>query len=163
MLVTRTLNVRIPKGVRAGQLIRLAGQGAPGFDAAAAGAPGSGAGKPGDLLLEVQFRPHPQFHLDGGDLLMTLPAAPWECALGATVPVTLPDGGKIEVRIPGGAQGGTRLRVRGKGLPGEPPGDLLLRIEVHMPPANTARARELYETMARELAFDARVAAGEPA
>ena len=150
---TRTLNVRIPQGVRPGQLIRLAGQGAPGF----------GGGVAGDLLLEVGFRPHPRFRLDGRDVLMTLPVAPWECALGAQVPVTLPGGGTIEVRVAegtlstqGSTQGGTRLRVRGKGLPGDPPGDLLLQLEVRVPPASSARARELYEAMARELAFDPR-------
>ena len=150
---TRTLNVRIPQGVWAGQLIRLAGQGAPGF----------GGGVAGDLLLEVGFRPHPQFRLDGRDVLMTLPVAPWECALGAKVPVTLPGGGAIEVRVAegtltslGGTQGATQLRVRGKGLPGDPPGDLLLQLEVRVPPASSARARELYEAMARELAFDPR-------
>ena len=144
---TRTLNVRIPKGVHAGQLIRLAGQGSPGFGGAPAG----------DLLLEAGFAPHPRFRVDGRDVWMTLPLAPWECALGAQVPVTLPGGGAIEVRIAEGTQSGAELRVRGKGLPGEPPGDLLLQTKVRLPPATTARARELYEAMARDLAFDARV------
>lgn len=146
---TRTLNVRIPQGVQAGQLIRLAGQGAPGF----------GGGVAGDLLLEAGFRPHPRFRLDRRDVLMTLPVAPWECALGAMVPVTLPGGGEIEVRVAEGTQstqGGTQLRVRGKGLPGDPPGDLLLQLDVRVPPASSARARELYDSMARELGFDAR-------
>jgi curved DNA-binding protein len=149
----RTLNVRIPKGMRAGQMIRLAGQGTPGF----------GGGDAGDLLLEVQFRPHPRFRADERDLHMTLRVAPWESALGAEVPVTLPDGSRINVRVPPNAQGGMQLRVRGKGLPSQPPGDLWLSIEVRVPPANTPRARELYETMARELAFDARAPEGETA
>lgn len=145
MLDTRTLNVKIPKGVRAGQIIRLAGQGGPGL----------GEGQPGDLLLEVHFKPHPRFRVDGRDLHMTLPLSPWEAALGAVVQVDLPDGG-VKVRIPEGAQSGRQLRVRGKGIPGMPPGDLLLDLQVVLPPASTPRARALYETMARELAFDPR-------
>jgi curved DNA-binding protein len=144
-LTTRTLNVKIPKGVRAGQVIRLAGQGAPGMGGAPAG----------DLLLEVQFKPHPRFRADGRDLHLRLPVAPWEAALGAVVAVDLPHG-SVKVRIPEGAQSGRQLRVRGHGLPGQPPGDLLLDLQVVLPPANTPRSRELYETMARELAFDPR-------
>lgn len=147
---TRTLNVQIPKGIREGQMIRLAGQGAPGL----------GEGKPGDLLLEVHFRPHPRFRVDGRDLYITLPVTPWEAALGAVIPVALPDGGQLKVRIPEGAQSGRQLRVRGKGIPDDPPGDLLLNIQVVVPPATGPRARELYETMARELAFDPRAEKG---
>lgn len=144
-LVPRTLNVKIPVGVRAGQVIRLAGQGAPGVGGAAAG----------DLLLEVQFKPHPRFRADGRDLHLSLPLAPWEAALGSVVTVDLPHG-NVKVRIPEGAQSGKSLRVRGKGIPGDPPGDLLLDLQVVLPPADTAKARALYETMARELAFEPR-------
>jgi len=144
-LATRILNVRIPQGVHAGQVIRLAGQGAPGM----------GGGAAGDLLLEVQFKPHSRFHVEGRDLLLTLPVTPWEAALGAVVSVDLP-AGQTRVRIPEGAQSGKQLRVRGKGIPGQPPGDLLLEIQVALPPANTPQARQLYETMARELAFNPR-------
>ena len=144
-LVPRTLNVKIPVGVRAGQVIRLAGQGTPGVGGAAAG----------DLLLEVQFKPHPRFRADGRDLHLSLPLAPWEAALGSVVTVDLPHG-NVKVRIPEGAQSGKSLRVRGKGMPGDPPGDLLLDLQVVLPPADTAKARALYETMARELAFEPR-------
>lgn len=144
-LETRTLNVRIPQGVHAGQIIRLAGQGSPGNGGAAAG----------DLLLEVRFKPHPRFRAHGRDLLVTLPVAPWEAALGAIVAVDLPTG-SVKVRIPQGAQSGRQLRVRGKGIPGSPPGDLLLDVHVVLPPADTPKARAVYEEMARELAFDAR-------
>ena len=143
---TRTLQVRIPKGVRAGQTIRLAGQGAPGFH----------GGEAGDLMLEVEFAPHARYRVAGGDLHMTLPVAPWECALGAEVPITLPDGAVVQVRIPAGAQGGRQLRLRGKGLPGKVPGDLLLDLSVRVPPADDARARDLYARMAREFDFDPR-------
>jgi curved DNA-binding protein len=144
-LETRTLNVKIPKGVHAGQIIRLAGQGAPGM----------GQAKAGDLLLEVQFRPHARYRVDGRDVHVTLPVAPWEAALGAVVPVAVPDG-RLQVRIPAGAQSGRVLRVRGRGVPGEPPGNLLLEIQVVLPEATTPKAKEIYEAMARELAFDPR-------
>lgn len=144
-LATRTLNVKIPVGVRPGQIIRLAGQGAPGMGGAAAG----------DLLLEVQFKPHPRYRVEGRDLHQRLPLAPWEAALGSIVEVDLPHG-SVKVRIPEGAQSGRSLRVRGKGLPGNPPGDLLLDLHVVLPPAGTQKARQLYESMAHDLAFDPR-------
>lgn len=144
-LLSRTLNVRIPLGIYAGQVIRLAGQ----------GGPGSGGAAAGDLLLEVQFRPHPRWRAEGRDLSVDLPLAPWEAALGAVVKLPLP-GGEIKVRIPAGAQSGRQLRVRGKGIPGNPAGDLWLDLRVVLPAADSPRARQLYETMARELAFDPR-------
>lgn len=146
----RTLEVQIPRGVREGQLIRLAGQGAPGT----AGAP------PGDLFLEVHFAPHPRWRVEGKDIVADLPVAPWEAALGAVIPVELPDGSTLRVRIPAGAQSGRRLTVRGRGLPSAEPGDLDLVIRVVLPSADDPRARRLYEAMARELPdFDARRAA----
>jgi curved DNA-binding protein len=141
----RTLSVKIPPGIREGQVIRLGNQGEPGF----------GNGKPGDLLLEVQFRPHARFRTDGRDLLLTLPVAPWESALGAVIPVDLP-GGAINMRIPAGAQTGKQLRVRGKGLPSDPPGDLYIDIRIVAPPADTPKVKELYEALAKETAFDPR-------
>ncbi|AHE98412.1 DnaJ C-terminal domain-containing protein [Thioalkalivibrio paradoxus] len=144
-LDTRTLNLRIPKGVHEGQIIRLAGQGAPGI----------GGGPTGDLLLEVHFRPHPRIRAVGKDLHLVLPVAPWEAALGAVIPVDLP-GGEVKVRIPAGAQSGRQLRVRGKGIPATPPGDLLLELQVVLPPADSPAAQRIYQTMARDLAFDPR-------
>lgn len=144
-LTQRTLRVTVPKGVREGQLIRLAGQ----------GNPGAGSGPAGDLLLEVHFKPAEHYRVEGRDLHMSLPVTPWEAALGAVIAVPLPVG-EVKVRIPPGAQGGSELRVRGKGLPGDPPGDLHLQVRVVLPPADTPRAREIYETMAREMAFDPR-------
>ncbi|HRD98218.1 MAG TPA: DnaJ C-terminal domain-containing protein [Rubrivivax sp.] len=152
-LAERTLEVAIPAGVKAGQLIRLAGQGGAGL----------GDGPPGDLLLEVRFNPHAQFRVDGADLIAELPLAPWEAALGAVVPVLLPDGNTLKVRVPAGAQGGRSITVRGKGLPARTPGDLELQLRVVLPSAYDPRARRLYEQMAAELPdFDARkVAAAE--
>jgi len=86
---------------------------------------------------------------------MHLPVAPWEAALGAQVTVALPQG-EVRVRVPEGARSGGQLRLRGKGIPGNPPGDLLLELRVVLPPADTAKARQFYESMARELPFDPR-------
>ncbi len=151
--VERALEVRIPAGVRPGQMIRLAGQGGAGPGGAAAG----------DLYLEVQIRPHPRFAIEGANLVAELPVAPWEAALGAVVPVQMPDGSTLQVRVPPGAQSGRVLSVRGQGLPGRTPGDLELRVRVWLPSALDPRARRHYEAMARELPdFDARkVAAAE--
>ena len=144
-LETRTLNVKIPKGIREGQMIRLAGQ----------GAALRGERNPGDLLLEVGFRPHPRLVPDGRDLRTTIPVAPWEAALGAVVPVELPDG-TVNVRIPAGAEPGRQLRVRGKGFPSDPPGDLYFDIRIVAPPADSPRAKELYEGLKNETGFDPR-------
>ena len=154
-LQPRTLDVKIPAGVKPGQLIRLAGQGGAGHGGAPAG----------DLFLEVHFKPHPRFRIDGAHLVADLPVAPWEAALGAVVPVALPDGSTLKVRVPAGAQSGRQLTVRGKGLPGATAGDLELVVRVVLPSAFDPRARKLYEQMAADLTdFDARkVAAAEAA
>lgn len=145
-LTTRTLNLRIPQGVKQGQMIRLAGQGASGV----AGGPN------GDLYLEVHIRPQRRFRVDGRDLHVVLPVAPWEAALGATIAIDLPAGNSVKVRIPEGAQSGRQLKVKGRGVPGKPPGDLYLEIRVVVPDAKNEQARKIYELMARELAFDPR-------
>ena len=146
-LQERTLEIAIPKGVRAGQQIRLAGQG------------GTGGAAPGDLYLEVEFAPHPFWRVDGGDLYHTLRVAPWEAALGATVPVPTPDG-TVELSVPAGSQTGRKLRLRDRGLPGSPPGHLYAVLEVVLPPADDDRARAAYRQMARDLAFDPRATPG---
>lgn len=145
MLAEHSLDVRIPKGVREGQLIRLTGQGSPGM----------GGGQPGDLYLEVHFKPHPRFRVEGRDVYAVLPLAPWEAALGANVQAVVPDG-TLEVRVPEGSQAGRKLRLKGRGIPGNPPGDLYLVMEVVLPPATNPKARALYEQMARDLAFNPR-------
>jgi curved DNA-binding protein len=145
----RTINVQIPKGVRAGQQIRIAGEGAPGF----------GGGSGGDLYLEIQFKPHPLYRVEDRDLYLTLPVAPWEAALGAKVKAPTP-GGAVEVKIPMGSQSGSTLRLKGRGIPGDPPGDLYLLLEVALPKADSERAKRLYQTMARELPFNPRQALG---
>ena len=148
----RTLQVAIPKGIRAGQLIRLAGQGSPGF----------GPGPRGDLYLEVEFAPHARWRVDGRDLYHTLRVSPWEAALGATVPVPTPEG-TVEMSVPAGSQTGRKLRLRGRGMPGAPPGDLYVVLEVVLPPAGDDKARAAYRRMAQDLAFDPRASTGAAA
>ena len=150
VLAERTLNVKIPAGVRAGQMIRLAGQGSPGV----------GGGPAGDLYLEVNFNPHARFRVNGRDVHLDLPLAPWEAALGATITIPLPAGQKVNVRIPPGAQSGRVMKVSGKGIPGKPAGDLYLNLQIMLPEADSAQAKSLYETMARELPFDPRAGWG---
>lgn len=145
----RTLNVRIPKGVRQGQHIRLAGQGDPGF----------GQGKPGDLYLEIEFRPHPFYHVEGEDVFVDLPVAPWELALGATVQAPTP-GGKVDLTVPPGSAAGRKLRLKGRGIPGQPVGDLYVVLKVVLPPADSEAAKEAYRAMQQTLAFNPRAHMG---
>jgi curved DNA-binding protein len=141
----RTLKVKIPKGVKEGQHMRLAGQ----------GSPGSGGAPSGDLYLEVHFQPNSQYRVEGKDVYEKLPVAPWEAAIGAAITVPTPVG-KVQVNVPPGSQAGRKLRLKGRGIPGQPAGDLYLVLEVVVPPATTDKERALYETMAREMAFDPR-------
>ncbi len=143
----RELSVRIPAGVREGQQIRLAGQGAPGL----------GGGSAGDLYLEVNVRPHRLYRIDGRDLYFDLPVAPWEAALGATVQVPTP-GGSVGLKIPPGSAGGRKLRLKGRGIPGEPPGDLYAVLQIALPPADDEAARDSYRTFSQNFDFNPRAA-----
>jgi curved DNA-binding protein len=141
----RTLKVTIPKGVIEGQQIRLAGQGSAGV----------GGGPAGDLYLEIGFRPHRLYQVEGRDITLKLPIAPWEAALGATIQTpTL--AGPVELRIPPGAKTDQRLRLKGRGLPGPTPGDQYVVLKIQTPAATSPEAREVYERMQRELGFDPR-------
>jgi curved DNA-binding protein len=141
----KQLSVNIPKGVTEGQQLRLSGQGQPGM----------GEGGAGDLYLEIHFRHDPRYRVEGKDVYEDVPIAPWEAALGAKIAVPTPSG-TVEVSVPAGSQTGRKLRLKGRGIPAKPPGDLYLILNVVLPPATTDRARELYEQMARELAFNPR-------
>jgi len=148
-LTKRTLNVKIPKGIKEGQQIRLVGQGSPGL----------GQGVKGDLYLEIHFKPHPIYRAEGRDLHMQLPVAPWEAALGATVKAPTPDG-KVDLKIPAGSNSGNKLRLKGRGIPGNPAGDIYVTLSVVAPPANNEQAEALYKEMASKLAFNPRVNMG---
>ena len=141
----RTLEINIPRGIRAGQHLRLAGQ----------GAAGRGDGTSGDLYLEVAFAPDPRFRVEERDVYVELPLAPWEAALGAKVALPTPDG-SVEVSIPPDSQAGRQLRLRGKGIPGDPPGDLYAVLTIVLPPAKTDAAKAAYRSMAEALKFDPR-------
>lgn len=133
----KTLNVKIPAGMREGQHLRLKGQGSPGY----------GGGEPGDLLLEIELAPHPVFTVEGRDVLVTLPIAPWEAAMGASV--TVPTvGAKVNVKVPKGSSSGRKLRLKGKGLPGKHPGDQIVVLQIVMPEQHSKEAEGLYEQLA---------------
>lgn len=140
----RDYDVTIPAGVRDGQRIRLAGQGGPGDP-------------PGDLLLRVRIRPHPRFRLDGRDVVVELPVAPWEAALGTTAQVPTLHG-RARLRVPPGSSSGRRLRLRGEGMP-DPrgaPGDLYAVVKIVVPRRPTREERELFERLAEVSRFDPR-------
>jgi curved DNA-binding protein len=141
----RVLNVKIPKGIKPGQRIRLAGQ----------GGPGHGGGPAGDLYLEVDIRPHARYQLEGDDITLELPVTPWEAALGTTIVVAIPTG-NVELKIPPGSDQGSRLRLKGKGLPGKKPGDLFVELTVRIPKADTEAARALYQQMEKDIPFNPR-------
>jgi len=142
---TRTLNVKIPAGVTTGQKIRLGGQ----------GGPGSGGGPSGDLYLEITIKPHPLYQVKGRDITLEVPLAPWEAALGGKIDVSTL-GGPVTLSIPANARNGQSLRLRGRGLPGQPPGDQFAVLRIVNPPVDTEAARELFQRMARELPFNPR-------
>lgn len=141
----RTLSVKIPKGIQPGQRIRLSGQ----------GAPGHGGERAGDLFLEIQFRPHRLYSVIDRDVHLKLPVTPWEAALGATVKVPTPTG-PVDMKIPAGTSSGKKLRLKHRGIPGQPAGDFYVTIDITLPPANSEIARELFEAMRRELDYDPR-------
>ncbi|MBL7089464.1 DnaJ C-terminal domain-containing protein [Acidovorax sp.] len=138
----RQLAVKIPQGVREGQLIRLAGQGSPGWGGAPAG----------DLFLEVLFKPDPRWRAEGRDVYQPLAVTPWEAALGASVEVTTPGGSVIEVSVPAGWKSGRKLRLKGRGIPGHPPGDLYLELHLALPPATNDAERAAYAALAQAFA-----------
>ena len=140
----RALNVQIPRGILAGQTIRLAGQGS-----------GTAGGKPGDLYIEVEFQPHRLYRLDGRDLFLDLPVTPWEAALGASVKTPTPTG-VVDLKIPAGSHAGSKLRLKGRGVPASPPGDFYVVLEIALPPAADEKSKAAYLAMAAALPFNPR-------
>lgn len=148
-LKERTLNVRIPKGVRRGQHIRLAKQGGAGI----------GKGQPGDLYLEIEFRPHKLYHVEGKDVYLDLPVTPWEAALGATVKIPTPEG-TVDLKIPSGSSSGRKLRLKGRGIPAKMSGDYYVIIQIALPPADSETAKAAYRELEKTLPFDPRARLG---
>jgi len=143
----RDFEVRIPPGVRDGQKIRLAGQ----------GEEGASGGPAGDLYLRVRIKRDPRFRREGDDLVVEIPVAPWEAALGATVPVPTLDG-SAKVKVPAGSSSGRRLRLKGEGMPspGGGKGDLYASVRIVVPKKLEKRERELFEELAEVSRFDPR-------
>ncbi len=142
----RTLKIKIPKGIKEGQTIRLSKQGNPGI----------GGGERGDLLLEVGFNPHRLYTVDGKDIYLNVPVAPWEAILGAKIDVPTPQGKKVGMKIPPDSQQGRKLRLKGKGLPGKDAGDFYVVLQVALPPSSDPKVKELNEKMRDEIDFNPR-------
>jgi curved DNA-binding protein len=138
----RTLNVRIPKGIRRGQQIRLSGQ----------GGAGQGGADAGDLYLEVEFRLPKHYRVEGADVYMDLLLAPWEAALGSRVEVPTP-AGAVDLKIPPGSQAGKKLRLKGRGIPARQPGDLYVVLQIALPKVENERQKQVFEDMKREFSF----------
>ncbi|MGE9553741.1 curved DNA-binding protein [Erwinia amylovora] len=145
--VAKTLKVKIPVGVVDGERIRLKGQGVAGVN----------GGANGDLYLIIKIAPHPLFEIDGHNLQIVVPLAPWEAALGASIQIpTL--SGKIALTVPAGSQNGQRLRIKGKGLAGKSShGDLYAILKVVMPPKGDDKTTALWQELAAQAAFDPRI------
>ncbi|MDV6250319.1 DnaJ C-terminal domain-containing protein [Vibrio sp. EA2] len=140
-----TINLRIPKGIREGQHIRIGGKGLPGYS----------GGTPGDLYLEVTFRQHPFYRMEQNNLCLTLPITPWEAALGSKVKLPTPMG-PIEVTIPANSVSGKTLRLRERGLPGSKPGDMLIKLNIVLPTVETEQEKELFRQMQALMPFNPR-------
>ncbi|OUR65795.1 cytochrome C biogenesis protein [Methylophaga sp. 42_25_T18] len=139
-----TINVKIPAGITPGKKIRLSGQGKAGMGS-----------KAGDLYLEINIAPHTHYRLEDKDIYLDLPIAPWEAVFGAKVTVpTL--AGKINLTIPENAKSGQKMRLKGRGLPGKEPGDQFVVLQIMTPPADSDKAKALYQQMSEELNFNPR-------
>ncbi|WP_333878045.1 DnaJ C-terminal domain-containing protein [Methylobacter sp.] len=145
----RNLNIKIPQGIKPGQHIRLAGQGDPGL----------GGGKAGDLLLEIAFNNHPQYRVSDTDIYLDLPVTPWEARLGAKIKVPTP-GGIVDLKIPPHSEQGTKLRLKGLGLPAKTPGNFYVILQIALPPAHSEEAKAAYQKMQHEFDFNPRISMG---
>lgn len=149
----RVLKINIPKGVKQGQHIRLNGQGNPGL----------GAGKAGDLYLEIEFNPHSIYHVEGRDVYLDLPVAPWEAVLGANIKAPTP-GGVVDLKIKPGSVNGSKMRLKGRGIPASSnnnsAGDLYVVLQIALPPANTDSEKAVYEKMQQSFSFNPRAKLG---
>ena len=141
----RSLNIKIPKGIKAGQHIKLTGQGNPGVN----------QGKPGNLFLEIVFNNHPLFRLVDTDIYMDLPVTPWEAALGTQITIPTPLG-SVDLKIPPNSKQGGKLRLTGRGLPTQVPGHFYVILQLVLPAADSEKAKALYQTMHDELDFNPR-------
>ena len=145
----RSLRVKIPKGVREGQHIRLTGQGMPGM----------GGAEAGDLYLEIDFHSHNLYRVDGRDVYLELPVTPWEAALGAKITLPTP-AGVVSLNIPEGSQSGRKMRLKGRGIPAATPGDMFVTLRVVLPEVRTDADRQIFRQMQTQLDFNPRAGLG---
>jgi curved DNA-binding protein len=145
----RSLNVKIPKGIKQGQHIKLAGQ----------GNPSAGNGQAGDLFLEVVFNNHPLYRVSETDVYLDLPVTPWEAALGAKIKIPTPES-VVELKIPPNSRQGNKLRLAGRGLPAKTAGDFYVVLQIVLPPATTEEAKAVYQNMQQTLDFNPRQSMG---
>lgn len=145
----KTLQVKIPKGMKPGQQIRLSGQGQTGFSVDGTPAPS------GDLYIEIQYKASDKLRVEGTDVYMSVPVTPWEAALGRKIQINTP-AGMVDVKLPEGSQSGQKLRLKGKGIPAAVAGNLQLILQVVLPPANSDVAKECYQQMEAKMAFNPR-------
>ncbi|MFW0089388.1 MAG: DnaJ C-terminal domain-containing protein, partial [Coxiella endosymbiont of Haemaphysalis japonica] len=137
--------IKIPAGVTQGQQIRLQGQDSSGIG----GAPN------GDLYLQIYLKAHQFYTVEGRNIYLNLPVTPWEAALGTKITVpTL--GGAVELTLPSGSQTGRKLRLKGRGLPGQPPGDQYVLLNIYIPEPKTHQQKQLYQKMSELMHFNPR-------
>ena len=141
----RALKVKIPKGIKQGQKIRLAGQGGVSV----------GGGLQGNLYLQVEFNTHALYSVEGQDVYLKIPITPWEAALGAKIKIPTP-AGVIQIKVPEKSISGSKLRLKGRGIPAKITGDLFVILQVSFPPADTEKAKLFYQNMAKEFDFNPR-------
>jgi len=142
----RKLDVNIPKGIKAGQNLRLSGQGGPGM----------GDGGAGDLYLEIEFHPNPLYKVDGKDVYLDLPLAPWEAALGTNVNIPTPAGSTLELSIPPNTKSGRKMRLKGKGIPSKEPGDFYVVPNIVLPEAQSDAQKAAYQELEKVFDFKPR-------
>lgn len=135
----KTLQVKIPKGMKEGQQIRLSGQGQTGIR----------GGENGDLYIEIYYKDTAQFRVEGADIYYTVPVSPWEAALGQQIELLTPAGSKVQVNLPKNAHTGQQLRLKNQGIPNKTPGHLFLILNIVNPPAQTEQEQQAYQAFAQ--------------
>ena len=146
--VTKTLEVKVPAGTISGQRMRLAGKGGPGYN----------GGPNGNLYITINISEGGRFRVDGRDVYLTVPLAPYEAVLGTEAVIPTLSGGKISVKVPAGAKAGQKIRIAGKGFPNKKgaAGDMYLVIAIVVPPAPTEEEKELYKRLSEVSTFNPR-------
>lgn len=146
--VTKTLEVKVPAGTISGQRMRLAGKGGPGYN----------GGPNGNLYITINISEGGRFRVDGRDVYLTVPLAPYEAVLGTEAVIPTLSGGKISVKVPAGAKAGQKIRIAGKGFPNKKgaAGDMYLVISIVVPPAPTEEEKELYKRLSEVSTFNPR-------